>query len=63
MTKKLISNLKEKRYNEYVLNHDMFTKEWRQNKDDMRVEIHINSLGFDRFQRNTTSNYMSNQNA
>jgi len=63
MTKKLISNLKEKRYNEYVLKHDQFCKAWNKRNNEIRVEIHINSLGFDRFQRNTTCNYMSNQNA
>ena len=63
MTKILIVKLREQRYKEYVLKHERFSDAWRNIKERPRVEIHLNSLGYDRFQRMTTMYYRSNQNS
>lgn len=62
-TKKLIRKIKEGMCNEYIDMNQRFMQEWEGIKNTRRVEIHMNSLGYDRFQKLTISNFKSAQNS
>lgn len=53
-------------YKSYQMEFDQrqeeFKREWSMIKDQKRLEIHINSLGFDKFKRKTTNNFVNKQN-
>lgn len=63
MTKLLIAKIKEKQYQEYILMHKEMAENWNVIQERKRVEVHFNSLGYDRFQRNTVANYRFVQNS
>lgn len=62
-TKKLIRRIKEDMCNEYIDMNQNFMNNWGKIKNDVRVEIHMNSLGYDRFQKLTMANFRSSQNS
>jgi hypothetical protein len=47
---------------EFNERQEEFKVQWSQLKNEKRLEIHINSLGYDKFKRTTTNNYREKQN-
>ena len=62
-TKGLIHQIKENMCQEYLEASDRFSEEWDSIVKQPRVEVHLNSLGYDRFQKITTPNYKAAQNS
>ena len=60
--KKRIFRLNQQYQKEFNERQEWFKDNWSTMKNEKRLEIHINSLGYDNFKRATTNNYREKQN-
>lgn len=58
-TKSVLRRIKENMCIDYAEIQREFSKKWPEIRTQKRIEIHVNSLGWDRFQKMTTPNFHS----